>query len=51
MKKMIVALLALVLVFSFISCDAMLNVMDKMSGNIAGTEQKLKILNCIRVVD
>ena len=41
MKKMIVALLALVLVFSFVSCDAMLDVMDKMGNNVAGTEKKV----------
>lgn len=41
MKKMIVAILAVTLVFSLISCDAMLNVMDKMSNNVAGTEKKV----------
>ncbi|MGN1190092.1 MAG: hypothetical protein ACI4SL_06835 [Candidatus Ornithospirochaeta sp.] len=41
MKRMIVALLALALVFSFVSCDAMLNVMDKMGNNVAGTEKKV----------
>lgn len=41
MKKMIVALLALVLVFSFVSCDAMLDVMNKMGNNVAGTEKKV----------
>ena len=41
MKKMIVAILAVTLVFSLIGCDAMLNVMDKMSNNVAGTEKKV----------
>lgn len=41
MKKMIVALLALVLVFSLVSCDAMLDVMNKMGNNVAGTEKKV----------
>lgn len=41
MKKMIIAFLAVTLVFSLISCDAMLNVMDKMSNNVAGTEKKV----------
>lgn len=41
MKKMIIAFLAVTLVFSLIGCDAMLNVMDKMSNNVAGTEKKV----------
>lgn len=41
MKKMIIAFLAVTLVFSLIGCDAMLNVMEKMSNNVAGTEKKV----------
>lgn len=41
MKKMIIAFLAVTLVFSLIGCDAMLNVMDKMSNNVSGTEKKV----------
>ena len=41
MKKMIIAFLAVTLVFSLIGCDAMLNVMGKMSNNVAGTEKKV----------
>ena len=41
MKKMIIAFLAVTLVFSLIGCDAMLNVMEKMSDNVAGTEKKV----------
>lgn len=41
MKKMFIAFLAVTLVFSLIGCDAMLNVMDKMSNNVAGTEKKV----------
>lgn len=41
MKKMIIAFLAVTLVFSLIGCDAMLNVMEKMSNNVAGTEEKV----------
>ena len=39
MKKMIIAFLAVTLVFLLIGCDAMLNVMEKMSNNVAGTEK------------
>ena len=41
MKKMIIAFLAVTFVFSLIGCDAMLNVMEKMSNNVAGTEKKV----------
>lgn len=41
MKKIITVLLALVLVFSLIGCDSMVDVMGKMSKNIAGAETKV----------
>ena len=41
MKKIITVLLALALVFSLIGCDSMVDVMGKMSKNIAGAETKV----------
>ena len=41
MKKIITVLLALVLVFSLIGCDSMVDVMGKMSQNVAGAETKV----------
>lgn len=41
MKKIITVLLVLALVFSLIGCDSMVDVMGKMSQNIAGAETKV----------
>ena len=41
MKRIVVALIALALVFSFIGCDAMIDVMNTMGSNVAGVEKKV----------
>lgn len=41
MKRIVVTLIALVLVFSFIGCDAMIDVMNTMGSNVAGVEKKV----------
>ena len=41
MKRTVVALIAFALVFSFISCDAMIDVMNTMGSNVAGIEKKV----------
>ena len=41
MKRIVVTLIALALVFSFIGCDAMIDVMNTMGSNVAGVEKKV----------
>ena len=41
MKRIVVTLIALALVFSFIGCDAMIDVMNTMGSNGAGVEKKV----------
>ena len=41
MKRIVVALIALALVFSFIGCDAMIDVVNTMGSNVAGVEKKV----------
>ena len=41
MKRIVVTLTALALVFSFIGCDAMIDVMNTMGSNVAGVEKKV----------
>ena len=41
MKRIVVTLIALALVFSFIGCDAMIDVMNTMGSNVAGVEKKI----------
>ena len=41
MKRIVVALIALALVFSLIGCDAMIDVMNTMGSNVAGVEKKV----------
>lgn len=41
MKRIVMALIALALVFSFIGCDAMIDVMNTMGSNVAGVEKKV----------
>ena len=41
MKRVVVTLIALALVFSFIGCDAMIDVMNTMGSNVAGVEKKV----------
>ena len=41
MKRIVVTLIALALVFSFIGCDAMIDVMHTMGSNVAGVEKKV----------
>ena len=41
MKRIVVTLTALALVFSFIGCDAMIDVMNTMGSNVAGVEKNV----------
>ena len=41
MKRIVVTLIALALVFSFIGCDAMIDVMNTMGSNVARVEKKV----------
>ena len=41
MKRIVMTLIALALVFSFIGCDAMIDVMNTMGSNVAGVEKKV----------